>query len=489
MQSIADTPLADLVLAAREARWAAKIRLVQSMPSKLAGFQDSVSGGAPEASLAVLTLRMPSCLRSDLRMASWALCFHADFLETLHVRGIPIAHKEFNISADGPECYYIVRCAASLLKDVAVEWETSHSCGELIDLDVMDSECRVISRNELGYQSRKCLLCEQEAAICSSTQSHPLISLTQRIEEILANETAKHDICNTIGRLAVKALIFEVSTFPKPGLVCPESKGAHDDMDYALFLSSIFALAPFFKKFVKIGYCIQASGEKILKDIRSQGLVAEHAMLEATGGVNTHKGLIFSLGLLCASAGRITARGQKIKPEALCAEASSIVEGICSRELETLVPEKKSNFTPISYSSCDLLRTITAGERLFIEFGIRGIRGEAEDGFPSVIRHSLPCLRAKLESGFSLNDALVSSLLSLFSVVEDSNVFARSGMEGLVFLRQEADRCQAKGSMSTSEGRTCIKALDSALKERNISPGGCADLLALTLFVHDSEFC
>jgi holo-ACP synthase/triphosphoribosyl-dephospho-CoA synthase len=484
------------MLVAREARWLKKLNLAKSIPSRLVELQAlDIKPEMPEtaeATLAVLTLRMPAALRCDLRMASQAVFLYHDFLSEMESRGFLILHKEFTLSADGPECYYIVCCNAPRLKRVAIDWESGHRCGELIDLDIMDAECRTLSRRELGYPSRSCFICDRDAVLCSSGRTHSLDIITQRIEEILATEKASLPICATIGRLAVKALLFEVSAFPKPGLVCPESAGAHGDMDYAHFLASLVALAPFFKSFAEIGYSSLMTQATMLKNLRSLGLEAEKVMFKATGGVNTHKGLIFSLGLLCAGAGLAAAQGQDFKPKTICAKASSIVEGICGRELEILILKQNKaakptlNHFPCPDSSVDHKQAcgLTSGERLFIEYGIRGIRGEAEEGFPSVLNHSLPCLRESLSSGLSMNDAQVNALLSLYTVVEDSNVCARGGLEGLAFLRSEAGKCRSKGAMSTCEGRACIEELDHALKKRNISPGGCADLLALTLFLH-----
>jgi triphosphoribosyl-dephospho-CoA synthetase len=114
---------------------------------------------------------------------------------------------------------------------------------------------------------------------------------------------------------------------------------------------------------------------------------------------------------------------------------------------------------------------------------VRGIRGEAEDGFPAVLDHALPRLRTGLAAGLPMNDAMIDALLVLFTVVEDTNVLGRAGREGLDFLRAEARRALSAGGMASAEGREAILAMDKALSARNISPGGCADLLALTVFL------
>jgi triphosphoribosyl-dephospho-CoA synthetase len=125
----------------------------------------------------------------------------------------------------------------------------------------------------------------------------------------------------------------------------------------------------------------------------------------------------------------------------------------------------------------------TTGERLFLHYGVRGVRGEAEEGFPAARNVALPRLKAGLSAGLSRNDAMIDALLSLFTVVEDTNVLGRSGPDGLAFLRSGASLALSLGGMASREGRKAVAALDAALVEKNISPGGCADLLAVTAFL------
>ena len=195
-------------------------------------------------------------------------------------------------------------------------------------------------------------------------------------------------------------------------------------------------------------------------------------MFRATGGVNTHKGLIFSLGLFCAAAGRLAAAGAIPDPRTCAEYAAAIVGGITLRD-----------FGRTASGAVSGSATGSVGQRLYVSEGVRGIRGEAEDGFPSVIGHALPRLRADLSAGLEWNDAMIDALLVLCTVVEDTNVLGRAGREGLAFLRREADNALGLGAMATADGRAAARAMDASLTGRNISPGGCADLLALTVFL------
>ena len=108
-----------------------------------------------------------------------------------------------------------------------------------------------------------------------------------------------------MARTALKSLLYEVSVTPKPGLVDRDNPGAHGDMDYYSFIDSAAALAPYFSRCAALGRDSLCEPGEVLTRLRPLGLEAEEAMKQATGGANTHKGLIFSLGILCAAAGRL----------------------------------------------------------------------------------------------------------------------------------------------------------------------------------------
>jgi len=267
------------------------------------------------------------------------------------------------------------------------------------------------------------------------------------------------------------ALLYEAAVSPKPGLVTPSSRGAHSDMDYFTFLASAAALAPWFDEAARIGLAFSGHDPAaLLAPLRAAGAAAERAMFAATGGVNTHKGLVFSLGLLCAASGALVARGEALEAEACARGAGSIVRGLVERDFGGLRTKEES--------------LLTVGERLYLRWGVTGIRGEAERGFPSVLDGSLPRLRAGLAAGLTLNDALVDALLVLYAIVEDTNALGRGGEEGLALVRAGAAEALGLGGMSTEGGKAAIRRMDELFAARRVSPGGCADLLAATYFLH-----
>ena len=129
----------------------------------------------------------------------------------------------------------------------------------------------------------------------------------------------------------------------------------------------------------------------------------------------------------------------------------------------------------------------TAGERLYIAEGVTGIRGEAERGFPAVVTTALPCLKKLLSNGAALNAALAETLLLLMTAAEDTNILARGGREGERSVRQAARNAFALGGMRTEEGVRAVREMEALFSSCRLSPGGAADLLAVTVFLHLME--
>ena len=272
----------------------------------------------------------------------------------------------------------------------------------------------------------------------------------------------------TIAALAHAAVLMEAGASPKPGLVCPDHNGAHKDMDYPLFVVSADSLRPYFEECAAVGLerC-RVAPETVFPLLRAAGVRAEKAMFAATSGVNTHKGMIFSMGLMAAGVGRIHGRGEAVFPEAVAKEAASFVKGIVARDLEPLKERLPD-------------RRLTAGEKLYLEHGIPGIRQEAEDGYPSALG-AFSLLRQSLES-MPLEQALPNALLFLMAATDDTNIVWRGGMDGLVYARKAAREALEAGGMATETGARLVFAMRDEFARRNLSPGGSADLLALAAF-------
>lgn len=268
---------------------------------------------------------------------------------------------------------------------------------------------------------------------------------------------------------AVYAMLLETACHPSPGLVSPQSTGSHGDMNYFMFLASSSALAPYYLVLAEAGRRFQGQEEGLLDELRAWGLRAEADMFAATGGVNTQKGLLFSLGLSVGAAGY--ALRYACPPTA--AQVRKVVEqaaGPLREELEAVAGKKRA---PSS-----------KGDWAYLAHGLAGVRGEAIRGFPAVFAGGLPALRGFLQAGYSLNDCLVGTLVHLMAFVADTTVLARRGPAGLERVRAEAQEAVLLGSIATREGRKKILAMERTFAEEGLNPGGSADLLALTVFFY-----
>lgn len=305
--------------------------------------------------------------------------------------------------------------------------------------------------------------------------------------------TSHSNLAVWLGNAAADALLVEAALPYKPGLVCPGRSGSHDDMDYPLMVASAQALRPWFVTFAAIALASEDDNPKnILSALRPAGIRAEEGMFRATGGVNTHKGAIFALGLLTACSALVVAgHPASARPdeslelsEAIRALVAVMSGGIIAAELSA---ERKLQGTNPRES---------AGERLYRQLGARGARGQAEAGYPIVGTRVLPVLRRARAVSSSVSAAgreaaLVEALLGAMAELEDTCVLSRGELAGLEFVRSGARMVLEHGALATEAGRAALEAFDVELTARGLSPGGSADLLAAGIFldVVEAEHC
>jgi triphosphoribosyl-dephospho-CoA synthase len=271
-----------------------------------------------------------------------------------------------------------------------------------------------------------------------------------------------------IGEAAILGMLYEVSTSPSPGLISPYSTGSHKDMDYFTFLKSTASISHAMYICAQIG--IDYDGD-ILKKLRSIGLYAEKNMLKETNGVNTQRGLLFLAGVVSGAIGKCIRNKKSVNRHNISQECSFICSGLIERELKSISSENN----------------LSNGERLYLDYGLTGIRGEIEKGLPSILKVGLPLYEEAINLELSQNEALSHSLIGLMSVVEDTTVVNRCGIEGLNIMRQMSGRALELGGMKTLQGKEYIKQMERIFEGKNISPGGAADLLAVTFMIHKAE--
>ena len=271
------------------------------------------------------------------------------------------------------------------------------------------------------------------------------------------------DAMRSIGRAAVRSLWHELVLYPKPGLVSLHDAGAHDDMNADTFIRSLFALSRFFHDVTAAG-----AASARFETLRRLGVHAEAAMLAATRGLNTHRGAIFALGLLSAAVGRTVERGE--------APSDAIVR-------RTLLACWGADLSCARQRPGNLSNGLVVARR----YGASGARGEALRAFPSVFDFALPALRQALARGCDARRAQLSAFFALLAHVDDTNILHRGGAEGLAFVRRVAREFRDCGDVYASDAITRAEAIHREFVARGLSPGGCADLLAAALFVHDVQ--
>lgn len=386
----------------------------------------------------------------------------------LERRNIKVIRKEKWIEKSGYEAMFIVNFDAKKIKHIMVSIEEGSILGRLFDIDVISKGGHIISRSELEIGSRRCLICDQPAKECIRSQKHELYVIEERTRAIISEYFTLRR-ADSIATVACRSLMYELLITPKPGLVDQNNNGAHSDMNVFTFADSISVLTPYFRELYILGNNFSSiQPENLLKKLRFAGIRAEEDMLCITDNVNTHKGAIFSIGLLCAALGWSDAGGKRLNTKELLGLCGRIAKASIQEDLKNLARDK----------------AITMGERLYIETGDSGARGEAAAGFPSVIKHGLPFLKKLMVEGKSINDAGVYTLLVLISQVTDTNIISRCGYIEQQNRQRELQELLSKTCLPTLKE---IEDLDRNFIENNISPGGCADLLALTLMLYFLE--
>ena len=261
-----------------------------------------------------------------------------------------------------------------------------------------------------------------------------------------------------LAQVAVDCLIQEAELTPKPGLVDRRGGGAHDDMSLALMRTSAQALKPTFEHIARV--CFGKKPDVAIRvEIGRIGRDGEAAMYKATGGVNTHKGAIWTLGLLTAA---VAMHSKRVTPHELTETAARLAR----------IPDV----------NCPKITTESHGDKVKRLYQMQGAREEAANGFPHITSRGLLCMRRDRASGLSEQICSVHALLSIMSNLSDTCVLSRGGLEGLNCMQQGARSVLELGGLRTVQGQIAFAELDEMMARRKLSPGGAADLLAGTFF-------
>lgn len=389
----------------------------------------------------------------------------ARIADALAAENMPARLEKLELPITGAESLFTVRADAEAVKRVLVSIEEGSPLGRLWDMDVIGRDGRKASRST----PRRCLICDETAAVCARSRRHSVAELQRRTADII-----KEEIARAAAGLAYNALIEEVGVTPKPGLVDKNNCGANPDMDLPMFERSAKALGPYF---YEIALAVLEEDENccpfamlppfavpgLAKKLREIGVRAEKAMLAATGGVNTHRGAIWSVGLLtaafaCAAVGNMPACRDD---EAALLTAAKTLAGLLG----------------------DGTEASSKGSEARKKYGVTGPVEQAMEGFPAV-RLALSAKREyeKRNAGAG-TDPWAFGLLAVMADLTDNNALRRGGEEGAAFVKARAGELLEKGRTLPSAALTDeLLAFDRELTERNISCGGAADMLACAIF-------
>lgn len=270
-----------------------------------------------------------------------------------------------------------------------------------------------------------------------------------------------------IARLAQEALLEEVYTTPKPGLVDCHDTGAHTDMDCRTFEKSAAAIAPYIAAMYELGGRWRGAPQALFCALRPLGLQAEQAMLAATDGVNTHKGAIFTFAILAAAAGHCAVQDVRLTPQLIGAYAAKMTREPLEREFAAIHGRMPK----------------THGEVLYCKYGIKGVRGQAQQGFPVITNLLCPLLQGLRRQGCDPQRVNLQLLLESMAVLEDTCILSRGTSDDLAWIQRQAAALLAQGGAFAPDAAQKLLALNAACVQRNISPGGSADFLAAALFL------
>lgn len=437
---------------------AERITLEQMLEARerRAGIQSSMLGREDGNCLVCLTLN----IAGDIKRTPKTEMLFRRGLEALDALGLETIDSLIIDEPTGSEAFRLIKDDAERVKHMLEAVEDSFPAARLFDFDVLvrdGSEIRKLSREV----ARQCLVCGGPAAECARSRRHGIDAVRLATGNLLRGFCA-----DTLADAAYSALLEELYTTPKPGLVDLASCGAHTDMDIPLLEKSAQSLRTYFRDAALMG--MEGCS---MEDLRPRGLKAEEEMFRATGGVNTHKGLVYSMGLLLAGAG-------------MALEESGVSSAAAVSHAAELACQDADRLLEKAKASPD-----TNGARAYRSYGARGALGEASSGFPDAA-YCASRLRSYKESTTDLNsgeDVIVRNpagalaFCDIMARLEDTNLLHRGGEAGLEFARSEAARI---AGLPDCEQRLCeLHMLDTEMQKRSLSPGGCADMLALAYFL------
>ncbi|WP_156285944.1 citrate lyase holo-[acyl-carrier protein] synthase [Oceanivirga salmonicida] len=398
--------------------------------------------------LFTLKCNFPGEEKNTILSNNIVLFFHKEIMETL---GKEIIYSEKYVNLEGITYIYISNLEKKELKNIAVSLESEHEIGRLVDIDVYETSIKSISRKDLNLEARKCYVCSEIAKYCSRSKKHKLEELIEHIENKFTNFFARY-----VSKKALKATIYELVTYPSYGLVSHVNQGSHKDMNVYTFIESSFVIEEAFYQVAKLSYS-SLDIDKCFFRARQIGKNIERKMFAVTKGINTHKGLIFLMLIVIIAISKSYYYSKGIDS---LEEYIKIISKDILNDFRNL--EKKEK--------------LTNGEKIYLKHGITGVRGEVYKGLSSLFRIFIPYYKKQLKK-YDKNKANYLTLIYLMSIIDDTTIINRHSMEMLNLVKKKSK------NLLETEDYFLLHEFEKECINKNISPGGSADLLAIIIFI------
>lgn len=400
-----------------------------------------------DQTIIVMKGNIPGYDKNPKRTIFMCRYFHKILKETF---GTHILAHHFVQSLDGDYTYYVVEEEGNMVKEKTILIEKMNALGRLIDLDVYHQTA--ISRSDLKCEMRRCLICNNYAPICVRDQSHPMEDIIAKTKQI-----SNDFLLDLLLSKSIECIYYELKLYPKFGLVSSRNSGCHSDMTFETFVESIFAIKPFIREFILYG--IHETDNPLR--LQKIGIEAEKAMFKATNGVNTHKGLIFLLGVF------------------LPVFTKAILNQDTVQRMQENISRLASEIVGNYYDSLKDKSTLSHGDAIYLAHGLQGVRGQAINGLN--LMFECPSYNHQ-----TAKDAYLEYLLYFMSRLDDTTIIHKTDIATLKEVQQTIRQIIEKGGYA--ENVLEVHALSEQYKKRNISPGGSADLLVVKLIYDDLKY-
>ena len=394
----------------------------------------------PNKTVIILKTNVVGEDKNPLHLKFMCTFFNEIIYSTFHDKILLNGHQ---FSDDGNYCFFVVDEIGAMVKIRTIEIEEATPLGRLIDIDVYHKKS--ITRQDLSCEMRKCLICDDYAHLCARQKKHSIEEIHQEMEKIIHNFLKEY-----ITNITIKAIYSELELYPKFGLVSHKDSGCHKDMDYETFVKSTFAIKKYITEYIEEGL------KKDFDPLHLQkiGLRAEKRMFKATEGINTHKGLIFLLGIFL--------------PSLALNESKAFLKQTIKDTAKTIVGDY--------YINLEKKETLSNADRIYLKTGKKGIRGEALNGLELIF--SIPEYH-----NYDDDIQYHNYLIHLMSELDDTTIIHRRDMETLHEVK--ATMKQIVNNKGYESNKELVQKISDDYQTKCISPGGSADMLVIKIIFEE----